>query len=264
MLFSKGLQVLGKTWLAKKIAYALIGRKDPDKLRSIQFHPNLSYEDFIRGYRPGDKKRLRLVDGPFVEMIEVAKSDEKSIFVLVIEEINRGNPAQILGEMLTLLEADKRRPDEALELTHRREKGERVYIPENLYVIGTMNIADRSLAMVDFALRRRFAFFDLEPTFGEPWQDWMQQTFNVEQAFLVDLSRRMVALNRQIERDTTLGPQFRVGHSYFSPSPGTEIGNPEEWFEDIVTTEISPLLEEYWFDQPDAFNDAMGVLLSAE
>ena len=252
----------GKTWLAKKIAYALIGKKDSDKLRSIQFHPNLSYEDFVRGYRPSDNEKLKLVDGPFVEMIEVAKDNENSIFVLVIEEINRGNPAQILGEMLTLLEADKRKPDEALELTHRREKGERVYIPQNLHVIGTMNIADRSLAMVDFALRRRFAFFDLEPTFGDAWQDWMREKFNLDTELLASIGRRMDALNRRISSDRSLGPQFRVGHSYFSPDPDSEIGNPEEWFSDIVETEISPLLEEYWFDQPESLKQAKDELLS--
>ena len=144
----------GKTWLAKRLAYALIGYKDDNLLRAVQFHPNLSYEDFVRGWRPSAEGKLALTDGPFLEMINNAKKDASTQYVVVIEETNRGNPAQIFGEMLTLLEADKRTPSEALELSYRRGDGERVHIPSNLYVIGTMNIADRSLALVDLALAR--------------------------------------------------------------------------------------------------------------
>ena len=122
-----------------------MGQRDDSKVRPVQFHPNLSYEDFIRGWRPVGDGKLTLVDGPFMEMIEAAAKDHSSKHVVVIEEINRGNPAQIFGEMLTLLEVDKRTPNEALELTYKRTEGERVFIPDNLYVIGTMNIADRSL-----------------------------------------------------------------------------------------------------------------------
>ena len=251
----------GKTWLAKKIAYALIGERGSDKVRSIQFHPNLSYEDFVRGWRPSGDGKLSLIDGPFVEMIDRAKQDPDSTYVMVIEEINRGNPAQILGEMLTLLESDKRNSDEALELTYRRTKVERAYVPENLHVIGTMNLADRSLAMVDFALRRRFAFFNLEPIFGNAWQNWMRENFNLEPEFLVGIERRMNALNNQIASDRDLGLQFRVGHSYLAPSPKSEVGNPEDWFKDTVEAEIFPLLEEYWFDKRDELAQAKRNLL---
>lgn len=151
-----------------------MGQRDDSKVRAVQFHPNLSYGDFIRGWRPVGDGKLTLVDGPFVEMIKAAAKDPTSRHVVVIEEINRGNPAQIFGEMLTLLEVDKRTPNEALELSYKRSDGERVFIPDNLYVIGTMNIADRSLALVDLALRRRFAFIDLEPTLGKPWHDWVR------------------------------------------------------------------------------------------
>ena len=143
-LILQGPPGTGKTWLAKRLAYALIGEKNDAKMRSFQFHPNMSYEDFVRGYRPNTEGKLDLVDGPFMEMVDAAKSDPSSKYVMVIEEINRGNPVQIFGEMLTLLESDKRTPDEALELTYRKQDGERVHIPENLYVIGTMNMADRS------------------------------------------------------------------------------------------------------------------------
>ena len=125
------------------MAFALIGQKNDSKVRAVQFHPNLSYEDFVRGWRPSGDGKLTLVDGPFVEMIRAAENEPSTRHVIVIEEINRGNPAQIFGEMLTLLEVDKRTPNEALELSYRREDDERVFIPDNLYVIGTMNIAGR-------------------------------------------------------------------------------------------------------------------------
>ena len=159
----------GKTWLAKKLAFALMEKCAEDKVRSVQFHPNLSYEDFVRGWRPSQEGKLELVDGPFLEIAEAARNSPDEKYVLVIEEINRGNPAQILGELLTLLEADKRNEESALALCYPRQDGEKIFIPENLYVIGSMNIADRSLALVDFALRRRFAFIDLEPALNDNW-----------------------------------------------------------------------------------------------
>ena len=167
-LILQGPPGTGKTWLAKKLAFALIGNRSPTLVRPLQFHPNLSYEDFVRGWRPSgdDDGPLSLLDGPFLNAVEDAANEPTRDHVVVIEEINRGNPAQIFGEMLTLLEADKRSPDEALALSYPRGRNERVHIPDNLYVVGTMNIADRSLALVDLALRRRFAFVDLEPTFG--------------------------------------------------------------------------------------------------
>ena len=168
-LILQGPPGTGKTWLAKRLGFALVGSKDREttrsRLRVVQFHPSLAYEDFVRGWRPSGEGRLALVDGILMQAIEAAASEPDRPFVLVIEEINRGNPAQIFGEMLTLLEDTKRSPSEAIELAYRKGD-ERVYVPENLYVIGTMNVADRSLAIVDFALRRRFAFVDLEPRSG--------------------------------------------------------------------------------------------------
>jgi 5-methylcytosine-specific restriction protein B len=177
----------------------------------------------------------------------------------VIEEINRGNPAQIFGEMLTLLEADKRTPTEALELSYRKETGERVYIPKNLYIIGTMNIADRSLAMVDFALRRRFAFVDLTPQFGKPWEQWLKNRFSMEPEFIGRIQRKIRALNETITADSQLGSQFCVGHSYLTPSE--KPSDDERWYRDVVNTEIGPLLEEYWFDDIEAAQKARAELL---
>ena len=260
-LILQGPPGTGKTWLAKGLAFALMGQRDDSKVRAVQFHPNLSYEDFIRGWRPVGDGKLTLVDGPFVEMMKAAAKDPTSRHVVVIEEINRGNPAQIFGEMLTLLEVDKRTPNEALELSYKRSDGERVFIPDNLYVIGTMNIADRSLALVDLALRRRFAFIDLEPTLGEPWHDWVQSQCGIDSEILVEIEKRLIALNSEISADTGLGPQFRVGHSYVTPPFGVPISDAREWFRQVVDTEIGPLLDEYWFDALEKSQKARERLL---
>ena len=246
----------GKTWLAKRLAFALMGQRDESRVRAVQFHPNLSYEDFVRGWRPSGDGKLDLIDGPFLQMIRTASQEADVKSVLVIEEINRGHPAQIFGEMLTLLEADKRTPSEALELCYRREPGERVFIPGNLYVIGTMNIADRSLALVDLALRRRFAFIDLEPRLGSVWKDWVGRNYGIGGGLLDEIERRILALNQQISADPSLGRQFRVGHSYVTPPVGSQIADARRWFIHVVNTEIGPLLDEYWFDAADKAQEA--------
>ena len=251
----------GKTWLAKRLAFVLIGQRDDSKIRAVQFHPNLSYEDFIRGWRPSGEGKLTLVDGPFMEVIKTAIDDPESKYVIVIEEINRGNPAQVFGEMLTLLETDKRTPDEALELSYRKFDGERVYIPSNLYVIGTMNIADRSLALVDLALRRRFAFIDLEPTLGKAWRNWVKDKNSIDSEFLDEIERRIINLNDEITLDPSLGAQFQVGHSYVTPAVGMNITDAKEWFGEVVETEIGPLLDEYWFDDLEKSQKAQKCLI---
>ena len=242
----------GKTWLAKRLGYCLIGfNDDQDALKAVQFHPNLSYEDFVRGYRPTGEGKLALVDGPFMELVQKANNDQDTNYVIVVEEINRGNPAQIFGELLTLLEADKRTPKEGLELCYRKEDGEKVHIPPNLYVIGTMNVADRSLAMVDFALRRRFAFVGLQPLFNQAWIDFVSDKFDIDKALLKNLSHRIELLNSEITNDPSLGKQFVIGHSFFTPPMDSQVPDAQKWIEQTVDTEIQPLLEEYWYEDLD-------------
>ncbi|WP_019866537.1 McrB family protein [Methylovulum miyakonense] len=261
-LILQGPPGTGKTWLAKRLAFALIGQKDESKIRAVQFHPNLSYEDFVRGWRPTGEGKLSLADGVFMEAIKAALKNPSSKFVVVIEEINRGNPAQIFGELLTLLESGKRNPNEALELCYPDENGERrVHVPENLYVIGTMNIADRSLALVDLALRRRFAFVGLEPKLGKTWQDWVVNKCNIDSTLVVDIERRINELNKQIIADPRLGKQFQVGHSYVTPSDEKQERDTKKWFKQVVETEIGPLLDEYWFDAPNDAKKACELLL---
>lgn len=238
----------GKTWLAKRLAYALMGEKNPDCVKAVQFHPNLSYEDFIKGWRPTGEGKLELCDGPFLEFVKLALQNPAQKYVVVIEEINRGNPAQIFGEMLTLLEADKRSPNDALALSYRAEGDAPVYVPANLYVIGTMNLADRSLALVDLALRRRFAFINLSPTFGKPWRDWVHNKVGIELIYLEKIETKLDNLNSVIASDERLGIQFQVGQSYITPALNSEIKDAKIWFTQVVETEIFPLIEEYWFD----------------
>ena len=261
-LILQGPPGTGKTWLAKRLAFALMGQKDDSKVRAVQFHPNLSYEDFVRGWRPTGEGKLSLADGVFMEAIKAASKDPSSKFVVVIEEINRGNPAQIFGELLTLLEAGKRTPNEALELCYPDADGKRrpVHIPENLYVVGTMNIADRSLALVDLALRRRFAFVGLEPRLGQVWRDWVVTECAVDPGLVADIERRIAELNDQIAADARLGKQFRIGHSYVTPAHRLEAGDTKKWFQQVVETEIGPLLDEYWFDAPDEAQKAIARL----
>lgn len=249
----------GKTWLAKRLASVIVGYRNSDNIKAIQFHPNTSYEDFIRGYRPSSDGKLELVDGPFLNIANQAKNDPDENYVIVIEEINRGNPAQIFGEMLTLLEASKRNTQEALELTYGNEKG--FYIPDNLYVIGTMNIADRSLAMVDFALRRRFAFFDLKPNFDDEWLEYMKDKSGISEVKLKEWKKRIGDLNEIIKADQTLGPAFTIGHSYLTTSQSIKDDQADKWFTTIVKTEIMPLLEEYWFRGTEQIKEAENILL---
>lgn len=238
----------GKTWLAKRLAWALTGERASARVQAIQFHATLSYEDFVCGWRPSGQGELKLMDGPFLECVSRANKEPEVPHVMVIEEINRGNPAQIFGELLTLLEANKRTSEEQLPLCYQQEGQCRcIHLPANLYIIGTMNIADRSLAIVDFALRRRFAFFDLKPEFGPSWQTWMCAKTQMPQGFIKRLGENVDNCNAFIAADASLGPQYAIGHSYFI-CENAQDSSPEEWLESVVETEIMPLLREYWFD----------------
>lgn len=253
----------GKTWLAKRLANALRGNASTLGLTAMQFHSNLSYEDFVRGWRPIQDGHLALVDGPFLEMIDRAIMSPEDKFVFLIEEINRGNPAQVFGEMLTLLEDTKRSPSDALQITYRSRPDERIFIPPNLYVVGTMNTADRSLALLDFAFRRRFAFVSLEPTFNSAWQEWLLSKFSISKSFTRKLGDAIESLNKQISEDRNLGPSFEIGHSFFTPRVGEIIGDPTLWANQVIQNEVYPTLREYWYDDLNKAKDAVDELIKA-
>ncbi len=259
----QGAPGTGKTWLAKRLAYALIGSRIPDAIRSVQFHPNTSYEDFVRGWRPTASDdgvgRLVLTDGPLLQHAKRARDHPDTLHVLIIEEINRGNPAQAFGEMLTLIEATKRSPSDALSLSYPRAVEEQYYLPQNLYILGTMNIADRSLALVDFALRRRFCFETLEPAFTKSWEDQLRQQLPNDRELISHIREKVLVLNETISQDPLLGPQFAIGHSFFTLASIESDGR--EWFKGVVQTEIEPLLNEYWFDDPGKATQSVQKLL---
>lgn len=245
-LILQGASGTGKTWLAKRLAYALVGHKAQGHVCVMQFHANTSYEDFIRGWRPlansQGQHELQLVDGPFLQLIHQAQSAPNDRFVMVIEEINRGQTAQIFGEMLTLLESSKRHPQEALSLTYAKAQ-EKIYIPENLYVIATMNHADRSLTALDFALRRRFAFATLTPSFNQQWLEYSAQ-YGLSMSLLAHIQHSMQQLNQDIAEQPYLGAAFVIGQSYFTPRQ--PIRDERSWYQDIIEAEILPLLEQYY------------------
>lgn len=249
---------VGKTFVAKRLAYLLVGEKDPRRISQVQFHQSYAYEDFVQGYRPVDDGKFALADGPFLRFCDQALQDQESPYVLLIDEINRGNLSKIFGELLLLIEADKRNATWATTLAYSNEDETPFYVPSNLHIIGTMNTADRSLALVDYALRRRFAFFDVEPAFEHAGFARKLASLGVEASLRNRIVERFNVLNERIVDDPNLGSGFRVGHSYFCHSDG---GTADEaWYRRIIRTEIRPLLQEYWFDNADRADDEVARL----
>ena len=236
---------VGKSFIAQELAYALIKAKDTERVKFIQFHQSYSYEDFIEGFRPTPKGTFELKHGLFRTFCEKARSDPQNQYVLVIDEINRGNLSKICGELLLLIESDKRSQKFALNLAYSNDS---FYVPANLFLVGLMNTADRSLALVDYAIRRRFAFIPLVPMFeSKKFRAWLASRSSTELADAV--IARMPEVNKVIQDDPALGSGFCIGHSFFCP--GKLDGNLDEsWFKRVVKTEIQPLLEEYWYDNP--------------
>ena len=237
----------GKTWLAQQLAKIIVQYPNQQNIQNVQFHPNYSYEDLIRGWRPRSDGKLELVDGPFLAMINLAKMYPKQNFVFIFDEINRGDPSVIFGEMLTLLENSKRSEQYALSLTYRKHELERVYIPNNLYIIGTMNTADKSLNHMDFAFRRRFSFFNLKPMLNEAWSSWLNEKLDIELTVIEKIRSFVDELNQQIEKKN--GVAYMLGHSFFVPVE--KVGDTAEqilWMQNVVENEIKPLLAEYWYD----------------
>ena len=244
----QGAPGTGKTFIGRRLAYALLGEVDPTRIEMVQFHQSYGYEDFVQGYRPTETG-FELRDGAFLAFCRRATADAERLHVFIIDEINRGNLSKILGELMMLIEHDKRDEQFGVRLTYAKQDDPRFHVPPNVMIIGTMNTADRSLSFVDYALRRRFAFFTLEPQFRSPsFAAWLKRA-EVDADLILAIVSRMSALNDEIVGDVVnLGRGFRIGHSFFAPAEGSTVG--KGWFERVVDTEIRPLLEEYWFEQP--------------
>jgi 5-methylcytosine-specific restriction enzyme B len=264
-LILQGAPGVGKTFIARKLAYALMQEIDDKRLEMVQFHQSYSYDDFVRGYRPlpGQAGAFGLQDGVFYQFCQKAAQDPENEYVFIIDEINRGNLSQIFGELLMLIEADKRDPEFAVHLVYRHPDEPRFHIPTNLYLIGLMNVADRSLAMVDYALRRRFAFVTLPPQYqSSRFRQWLTDR-GMAEAIVNRIISRMSELNHEIKDDPLLGENYQIGHSYFCPKGNAFADLNEQWYRNIIETEIAPLLKEYWFDNPQKGDETIKKLLKA-
>jgi 5-methylcytosine-specific restriction protein B len=238
----------GKTFLARRLAWLQLGQTDARRTELVQFHPSYSYEDFVQGFRPNAQGTFHLQEGVLLDFCRRAAQEPEQPYFLLIDELNRGNLSRIFGELLLLLEADKRGPEHAVRLPYSPTEAPRFYVPANVFFIGTMNLADRSLAPLDYALRRRFAFVEMEPEFGPPLQKLLAHQ-GVPDAVIQRLVARLTELNQSIADDPELGPEFRIGHSYFCQPP-TAPAEAEQWLTLILEQEIAPLLDDYWLDQP--------------
>lgn len=234
----QGAPGVGKSYLAKKIAYSILGNIDENKVQMIQFHQSYSYEDFIMGYRPNKVGGFDIIDGVFYKFCKKAIANSNDKFFFIIDEINRGNLSKIFGELMLLIEVDKRGENFAMCTVYSEEK---FYIPQNVYIIGLMNTADRSLALIDYALRRRFSFIDIEPAFGENFAKYTDQfkLTNLDKVLNI-----IKVINDEIEADESLGKGFKIGHSYFCNLKNAEDAELLE----IIDCEIIPLLEEYFIE----------------
>lgn len=252
----------GKTFLARSIAEVVIASSASGKgdFQEVQFHQSYSYEDFVQGFRPSPKGGYGLQPGVFFDLCETASENPTQNFVMLIDEINRGNVSQILGELMSLIETDKRDPAFAKRLLYSGGDEDAFYVPANVYVIGMMNTADRSLAIVDFALRRRFRFYDVNPKFGDEFVRLAVKR-GVPEGMARSIGVKCEKLNSRIAADRRfLGPGHCLGHAYFLPSRPPS--DAEEWYRTVVSSQIAPLLGEYWHDRPDVAAEEVEALLA--
>ena len=232
----QGAPGVGKTFCARRLAYELMGEKDESRVSLIQFHQNYSYEDFILGYKPVGSD-FELQRGIFYKFCINAANDPDKPYFFIIDEINRGNLSKIFGELLMLIENDYR--EEKLTLAYKDEK---FFVPKNVYIIGMMNTADRSLAMIDYALRRRFSFFEMHPGFkSEGFKKYQASLANPHFDSLIE---KIEELNKAIVKDESLGTGFELGHSYFCGQKSVN----DAWLRQVINYDILPMLREYWFD----------------
>lgn len=246
----KGAPGVGKTFTARRLAYSMMGEQDDSRIEFVQFHQNYSYEDFVMGYKP-DGDGFRLKNGIFYQFCQNASNHPDKDYFFIIDEINRGNMSKIFGELLMLIEKDYRGTKATLAYS-----GTSFSVPPNLYIIGMMNTADRSIAMIDYALRRRFSFFEMEPGFNSGGfktyqKDCNNETFDI----LID---RVKELNKAIFIDSSLGKGFRIGHSYFCGRNANDC--TISWMRSVVEYDIIPMLEEYWFDEPTKLQQWSNIL----
>jgi 5-methylcytosine-specific restriction protein B len=240
-LILQGAPGVGKTFAAKRLAFSIIGEKNKDRIKMVQFHQNYSYEDFVLGYKPNENGGFDLKEGIFYQFCKKAAADKEHPYFFIIDEINRGNLSKIFGELLMMIEKDYR--DTTMQMSYADK---RLAVPSNVYLIGMMNTADRSLAMIDYALRRRFSFYEMKPAFDNP--NFKEEIKKQTAPHLNELVKALEKLNEVIANDDSLGTGFCIGHSYLC-----DLGEKND-LESIVEYDIIPMLREYWFDNNERFN----------
>ncbi len=259
-LILQGAPGTGKTFVAKRLAYLLMERKDNSRVQMVQFHQSMTYEDFVQGYKPSTDGKFKLENGTFHKFVSAAMSKPDVPFVFIIDEINRGNLSKVFGELMMLIESDKRTSDFAIPLSYTTDPGTTFYVPPNVHIIGTMNTADRSLSMVDYALRRRFAFVELESCFQSPVFAGQLMAAGASAELVAQIRQSMKSLNESIVNDeSNLGKGYQIGHSFFVPS-NDQVAD-EQWMRQVMMFEIKPLIEEYYCDDPAGRQAAMQIIL---
>ena len=277
-LILQGAPGVGKTFWSEAIceqvnvaeAYSqapgLEGMNPPNyEVFRCQFHQSMSYEDFVEGFRPNKDGGFDLIDGIFLKAVEHAQRNPRAQTVMIIDEVNRGNISKIFGELMSLIEADKRSYKWAVTLPY---SGRKFWVPENLYILAMMNTADRSISLVDYALRRRFGFIDIKPAFERPqFRDLLKER-GVANEIIQRIISKLSILNETICSMPQLGPGFAIGHSYFIPNISFRSDDPDllkhlkEWYVSVIKYEIKPLIDEYWFDDPATADELVSALLA--
>lgn len=246
----QGAPGVGKTFSAKRLAYSIMGEMDDDRVEMVQFHQSYTYEDFIMGYKPTENGGFAIKEGMFYKFCKKAASDTNRAYFFIIDEINRGNLSKIFGELLMLIESSYRNRPVKLAYSDKQ-----FYVPDNLYIIGMMNTADRSLAMIDYALRRRFSFFEIRPGFdSKGFKNYQTSLSNEKFNNVIEAVKH---LNEAIVKDDSLGSGFCIGHSYFCEQTTCD----EEWLSNVVEFDLIPMLREYWFDNDKKFREEADRLM---
>jgi len=243
---------VGKTFIARKLAYAAMGVIDESAIQMVQFHQSFSYEDFVQGIGMNAGGAFQVKNGPFFMFCKRASTQPDQQFYLIIDEINRGNLSKIFGELLLLIEADKRNQQYALKLTYSESHDDTFFVPENVHIIGTMNTADRSLAIVDYALRRRFSFISLKPVYEDVFKSYLESR-GVSRKLVQHVADCVTKVNKSICEDRNLGHGYEIGHSYFCSFSNDQA--EVDWWNDVVEFELKPLLQEIWFDDARKVSD---------
>lgn len=237
----EGAPGVGKTYIAQRMIYSILGQKDEEKILSVQFHAAYSNDEFMGGYRPDDIGIYKYKRGCFKRFCSKARNDPDHQYFVLIDEINRGNIVKIFGESFSLIELDKRGKDTYIELAISRE---RFYVPHNLYIIGTMNNYDESLAITDFAVRRRFCFYTIKPAYdNENFQKFYHQNPALEKV-----------IHGIQEVNAGLDDRIKIGHSYFcKPMDNEELSM-------TVKYNLIPYVKQCYQNDPATENKMVQIL----